>query len=607
MSTTIISTLEDALSQNEFACRLLPILCQTTGLSSSGYPYLQRPAWEEFRDSIPHILSMGERTFAACAAVRDALPEEESAEKENILRACKVVDQIVGTAAITAPPGLWLARHLLGCYKSLGILDRLLQGQAIYPENCSVTIARVEKKLCADELNTDFLFFLSLGFVEQYDESYRIAGHPRVRRIFESILPQPQSPDPARSWLRLFQGKELETSEKEELLEIGFGVGTREGDQQSHWLPTLFEIELGFRLVPLVIAMRAAGLSEQIQQGQELTATELSKASPVCATGALEILTAAGWCERNGDSYKVTRLGERGLTKGPGPFGIIHTYHPYMTQAAELLLDGSDSVWVERGENVAASQDANRGTFERANNALDLFTKNTDFHLGVFIEHAIGKGEATRQRYERCGDKEIQYVGADLEDAAIDAALEEQTAGHLPPDMLFVRRADIGKPALLLEAMSKAGIDPRGAVMVVGNGFHEIRNQTDESMKQVFKGYCDAGILLLFTEENALAIDDIRQTAWNTYHAAFKYVHEKSGQGLRPALPRAGVRLGRGLRAAWSECAEGGGYFRADTYCERTRTIYPYPPKNGINPSISVNHFFVPMTLAKTLGICDPS
>jgi len=124
-------------------------------------------------------------------------------------------------------------------------------------------------------------------------------------------------------------------------------------------------------------------------------------------------------------------------------------------------------------------------------------------------------------------------------------------------------------------------------------------------MKEVFRGYCDAGIILLFTEENALAIDDIRQTAWNTYHAAFKYVHEKSGQGLRPANPRIGVRLGRGLRAAWSECAQAGGYVRAENYCEKTRTIYPYTPKNGINPSISVNHFFVPRDIAAELGMSE--
>lgn len=605
MSTAILSKLRSALGNDELASRLLPIVIQTTGISSSGFPYLERSAWEQFRDQIPHILGMGQRTLEANTAIRKALGNENHEESENILRACKVVDQIVSTAAVTAPPSLWLARHLLGCYKSLGLLDRLLEGKAIYPDDCKIAREGAEQPLSGAELGIDFLFFLSLGFVEQYDDSYRIAGHPRVRRIFESVAPIAAATDPAQTWLRLFAGESLTPSEQEVLLDLGFGVAQRTSLVQDHWLPTLSEIELGYRLVPVVIGMRAAGITEGLREGKELTSGDLSKSSPMCAAGALSILTAAGWCKRNGENYKVTKSGERGFLRGPGPFGIIHTYHPYMTKAAELLDSASTSVWVERGENVAASQDANRGTFLRANNALDRFMEETGFPLGVFIEHAIGRGEATRQRYERSANAHIRFVGADLEDAAIDAAIEEQTAGNLPDNMVFVRQADIGKPELLLTAMADAGIDSQGAVMIVGNGFHEIRNQTDESMKEVFRGYCDAGILLLFTEENALAIDDIRQTAWNTYHAAFKYVHEKSGQGLRPADPRQGVRLGRGLRAAWSECAQAGGYVRAESYCEKTRTIYPYTPTNGINPSISVNHFFVPRDIALALGIAE--
>jgi hypothetical protein len=124
-------------------------------------------------------------------------------------------------------------------------------------------------------------------------------------------------------------------------------------------------------------------------------------------------------------------------------------------------------------------------------------------------------------------------------------------------------------------------------------------------MVDVFRGYHEAGVLLLFTEENALSVDDLRATAWNTYHAGFKYVHEKSGQGLRPAEPRPPVKLGAPLRAAWSECASQAGYVRATGYCGRTRTVYPYTPRSGFNPSISVNHFFIPRQLADKLGLTE--
>ena len=139
--------------------------------------------------------------------------------------------------------------------------------------------------------------------------------------------------------------------------------------------------------------------------------------------------------------------------------------------------------------------------------------------------------------------------------------------------------------------------------MGVGNGFHEVRLQTDESITKVFKGYQDAGIIIVFTEESALSLEDLLGTAWNTYHAGFKYVHERSGQVLRPAesFPE-GVAPKR-LRSSWAQCAEQGGYVRILRYCSRSRTIFPYRPQNGRNPAISVNHFLVPRGLAEVYGL----
>jgi hypothetical protein len=140
-------------------------------------------------------------------------------------------------------------------------------------------------------------------------------------------------------------------------------------------------------------------------------------------------------------------------------------------------------------------------------------------------------------------------------------------------------------------------------VMVVGNGFHEVRGQTDAKMIKVFKGYHDAGIVLLFAEESALGTEDLLKTAWNTYHAGFRYVHTKSGQGLRPATEGPPARFGRALPASWSSCAQSAGYVRMDGYSHRSRTIYPYAIPGRHNPSISVNHFFVPRELAERLGL----
>lgn len=597
----------EELGEDPLARRLLPIFTQPTGTSSAGRPYLCQRAWEAFRDRIPHLFLLGLETLRAIDRIEAALdvvdaPAEDAA---GVRDASTVARQIVFTAAVTAPPNLWLLRHVLSFFEGLGLLRRLANGDALYPDDCVVLDGTEERRLVPEELGADLTFLLSLGVVEQYDESYRIAGHRRVRRLLESVsglAPRPEL-NPTSLFARLFAGEELAAPEQEVLLELSLPAPKRLERAQNHWVPTLEEVELGYRLVPIVLGLRAAERTAELVRDVTLRGSSLSSVHPFCAAGALEVLTAAGWVERTGECYRVTVLGARGFARGPGPFGIIQTYHPYMARGREILLHGRGDVWVRRGENVGASQDANRHTFQRANRQLDRFCADTGFSYRVFIEHAVGRGEATRQRFERSGEDEVRYFGADLEDAAIDAAIREQEAGRLPANMVFVRGADIGRPQVLLSALDEAGADADGAVMLVGNGFHEVRDQRDEHMVGVFEGYRRAGIVLLFTEESALSIDDLRATAWNTYHAGFRYVHEKSGQALRPAEPRPVSRLGPPLRAAWSECARRAGYVRVDAYCSRTRSIHPYTPKSGVNPSISVSHFFVPADLAKRLGL----
>lgn len=595
------------LGEDPLARVLIPILTLPTGTSSAGRPFLKQRSWEAFRDRIPHLFLLGLETLRAVDRIEAALEagDAPAEEVESIGAACMVARQIVFTAAITAPPNLWLMRHVLSFFEELGLLGCLANGDAIYPAEHVVVVGAERHRLVTEELEADLSFLLSLGIVEQYDESYRIAGHRRVRRLLEGVrglAPRPPT-DPTPIWCRLFAGEEISADDQELLLELALPAPKRLELEQNHWVPTLEEVELGYRLVPIVLGLRAAERTEGLGQDLELRASSFSPQHPLCAAGALEVLTAAGWVERRGERYRVTMLGARGFSRGPGPFGIIHTYHPYMTRGREILLQGRGDVWVRRGENVGASQDANRRTFELANDQLDRFCADTGFSYGVFIEHAVGRGEATRQRFERSGEDAIRYFGADLEDAAIDATMRERDAGRLPQNMVFVRGADIGEPSMLLRALDEASVDASGAVMLVGNGFHEVRDQSDEKMVAVFEGYGRAGIVLLFTEESALSIDDLRATAWNTYHAAFRYVHEKSGQALRPAEPGPPSRLGPPLRAAWSECARRAGYVRADSYCSRTRSIHPYTPKSGKNPSISESHFFVPAALAERLGL----
>ena len=607
---SIAETLDERELRSDALGRALgEILSGPTGRTAAGHPYIERPAWEALRDRTPMLFVPGLEVLRRVdemerAAARSAADEEQLG---HFQRSCQVVRQVIRTAAITAPSDLWLLRHVLAFLAELGLLERLLAGEAIYPGKTIVTIGGRRQQLDPEELDTDLRFLLSRGFTEQYEESFRIAGHPLVREVLQGIRPVPVAADISRAWRALYSGRGAPPEQLAGLQPVVAEIPQAVAAQRTHWIPSLEEIEIGYLLVPLVLGLRANGRTAGIESGSpvslEVPGREAgSEAEAWLENMAGKILAAAGWVEERPGALVATELGARCFARAPGPFGIIETYHDYMEHGARILLEGRGSIRVSRGENIGASQDANRKTFEQANDALDRFVADTGFSYSVFIEHAIGRGEATRQRYERSGDASIRYFGADLEDAAIDAAQEEQASGRLPQDMVFVRQADIGHPNRLLEALAGAGVDSHGAVMLVGNGFHEVRNQTDEGMIEVFRGYCEAGIILLFTEENALSIDDLRATAWNTYHAGFKYVHEKSGQGLRPADQRPQVRLGPPLRASWRRCATDAGYVRFDDYCTRTRTIYPYTRPGSRNPAISVNHFFVPGAIAAEIA-----
>ncbi|MHC4390305.1 MAG: hypothetical protein ACYS22_03200 [Planctomycetota bacterium] len=596
-----------ALKRAAFAEALLPVLCGPTGKTPAGYPYLHRYAYEHLRDRVPHLLCAGQQVLDALSLVSERSKQIELNRKEarNLTRSARVIRQVVRTAAVTAPSDLWLLRHVLGLLAEVGLIERLLHGEVLDPRELNVRWRDRETLAVPREADADLSFLLSRGYLEQTGEGrYFAAAHPRARAVLEAAAPIASEPEGgvASLWTNLFLGEPLGDIERSCLESLSASLVTRTDWTQDTWIATWEEVDLGWRLLPVVLGLRAAELSKPLSTGPVST-RRLGASHADLAAGALSILEAAGVIARAGDEGVATAVGKRVLSRGAGPMGIIEAYHPYMRHLGEILTGDAAGVWVTRGTNLAASQDANRATFEKANDALDAFCAATGFAWTVFVEHAIGRGEATRQRFERNGEAGLHYVGADLEDAAIDAALSEQKAGRLPKDMVFVRQADIGRPDILVAALEARGIPTEGAVMVVGNGFHEVRGADDERMVEVFRGYHEAGFVLLFTEENALSVDDLRATAWNTYHAGFKYVHEKSGQGLRPATEGDRSTLGQPLRASWTACATRAGYIEARDFESRSRTIYPLRRQGQPNPSISENHFFVPGPIAARLGL----
>ena len=611
-----------AASLSDRARALVPIVLAPNEVSSAGFPFLSAAAFETFRDTIPHLFAEGSRTLAAAdelaAATRSLAPTET--ETETLRRGLQVVRTIVRTAAITAPSDLWLLRAVLGAFAELGLATRLNAGDAIVADACFVRRDNRRVQLDADELATNLSFLEARGLIERREDpegpadpdhpSFVAARHPRAQALWAEALVLPaQWLDAVDLWGAVFSGESLPADDRATLQSMGaVAAAALRHDTLPGWLPSWAEVELGFRVLGLVLGLRVAGRTVGVQAG---ASADASLGSDPRATEARSILSAAGAVtvtHTHGDPSGVTTtwtaVGARMMSRGPGPMGIIEAYRPYMACLVETLVRGRAPVWVSRKANVAASRAANAQTFTGALDALARFCVDHAFSYDVFIEHAMGEGEAIRQRWRRPGGEALTYVGADLEDASIDAAIVTQDKGELPAQVLFVRNANIGRPEAVTEALAAAGISSSGAVMIVGNGFHEVRDQSDSKMTAVFQGYHDAGLVLLFTEASALSVTDLLATAWNTYHAGFTYVHDKSGQGLRPAYGHERQTTSAGLRGSWDDCAQAAGYVRMEAYCPRSRTIYPYKPASGENPSISVTHFFVPATFGH--GVCPP-
>lgn len=577
---------------NDFQKQILPILTRPTGVSSAGFPFLNEAAWQELRDGVPHLLGAGHRLWK-CVAQLEAQKDQNYGSGDELRHfelSLRVVRQVIRTAAVTAPPALWLATYVVRGLREVGLVERLLAGECIEPKE--------EAHLQVEELDTDLCFLSILGIIERSHSGYSVGGELGAHIL--RGLRAPEGPAGLASvWGAAFRGEMLDATSLSWLQSAVADLPVRTDWTQAAHFPTLEEISLGTRLLPIVLGLAIANRGDLFEEGAKIEAEQLHLSHTGLGEGVIALLESGGALDRG----EVTHLGARIMARGPGPFGIIEAYHPYLDKLGEILQHGRGNVHLTRSANVAASQRANATSFAKANKALDAFCADTGFSYQVFIEHALGCGEAIQQRWKQSAGDNLTYVGADLENEAVNAAMAEQAAGRLPTTMRFVRNADIGQPDCLLGPLAAAGIETYGAVMIVGNGFHEVRQQTDQGMRGVFEAYCQAGLVLLFTEETALSIRDQMATAWNTYHPAFRYTHEKSGQGLRPSELNPPDPFGAVMPMSWIDCAEQGGYVCVEAYCRKGRTIFPHPGPDGRNPTTNVTYFFVPRAIAASLNL----
>ncbi len=583
--------LQDALSDipalaiHPNSTQLIEIVTSETEVSSAGFPYISSRSFRLLAQEVPHLYRDGAEILQWLAILEGKsaqLTKVPQSAREGMGRAIKVLRTVVYTAGVTATPDLWILKHVLSAHKQLGILEWLGSEKILDPE----LYAR-EHGLDEVQLTTDLHFLHSRGYLREEGGDFVVVESPGIADALRSAtaIPSEYRENLVPRLTEWFSASSIPGTDLNTWLEIAV-----DHKPTGSWVASQFQIELAYRLLPVVLSLRVLEITPQLKRGERLSDHRSN-----LPTAVSHLFEMAGFANEG----VVNELGARAFARAPGAFGIIGAYHPYLSHLTNLLQSTEAGTWVHRGENVAASQDANRKTFSIANDKLDQFSAEHGFDYAVFIEHAVGRGEAIRQRFERDGEQTLRYFGADLEDAAIDQAIGQQRLGLLPGNLRFIRSADIGEPRRVIDFLADLELGGEPTVMMVGNGFHEIREQTNEKMVAVFREYAQAGWLLIFTEESALQDEALIRTAWNTYHAGFRYVHEMSGQGLRPAVEREGG----GSRWSWGKCAELGGYRVLDEYGYRSRTIYPYKLPRHKNPAISVTYFCVPDELARKLGI----
>ncbi|MBI3541636.1 MAG: hypothetical protein HY073_05825 [Deltaproteobacteria bacterium] len=537
--------------------RLLEIIAAPTTRDHQGFSQIPRESFDAFIHHVPHLFKDGAALLEWLDKAEVLLPASR--------RAIEVLRRLVTTASVTAPTDLWLLRQILSTHQKIGTLKFLNEGHALQVE----TYAR-EHGLKAEQLLFDLQFLQSRGYLEFQQGTFVKMNSDAVRVLEDVSEISPEFKiDMSGELVQYFQGNL--SAEGEDRIKRWFHTREERERPVSGWAADFREIDIGYHLVPLVLGLKASGNLKKIKVGENFEVSGLT-------LEMRRVLEQAGLIREG----RVTVLGSDVFKRGPGIFGIIGTYHDYLNKHEALLNATGEKPEVQRDKNIVASRDANQKSFKNVIQALARYCKEKGVQFSVFIEHALGLGVGIQ---EYLGNKDLDktgvlIVGADLNKISLEGARTEQAAGRLPADMTFVE-ANIGDPQKVIEAIKIREGDPSKAVMVVGNGFHEIRHMTDEEITEVFKAYRLAGITLIFTEETGLSLQQIRESAWNTYHAGFRYCHQISGQNLRGHL-------------RWFHCLDRAGYKVEWNYSPQTRNILPCRLPLQDNPPISMTYFCVP-------------
>lgn len=129
MDKGMYKILQDNISELNHPCleSLLEILSGSTGLSTGGYPFIGVKAYNRFLNSVPHLFLKGKELIDWIISVEQTLSARGLTTEpfKSVSQSLSVLKNMVFSAAITAPPDLWLIRQVVSDLKELGVIDFL--------------------------------------------------------------------------------------------------------------------------------------------------------------------------------------------------------------------------------------------------------------------------------------------------------------------------------------------------------------------------------------------------------------------------------------------------------------------------------------------------
>ena len=182
-------------------------------------------------------------------------------ERDSLERAIKVLRSVVLTAGVTAPPDLWLLKQVLSTHKQIQTLDWLLSGNALEPEEYAQ-----ERRLSLKQLRMDLHFLYSRGYLRKGDSNFLVAHDPSIARVLDSVeVIDPKQRINFVPELTNWFSQAATRRQHEAFLREWLRVDAVDHPTDS-WVASHLQIELGYRLLPLVLSLRAVGLTQSLKE-----------------------------------------------------------------------------------------------------------------------------------------------------------------------------------------------------------------------------------------------------------------------------------------------------------------------------------------------------